>query len=220
MNCTLREWQQLPKKLDEVIIGASTTDANDGLQPFPIGMNVQFLGYRDEFKKNSPGTHEKTVLYCVTPDTDQRRRPRGQNRRSIEFTLHERGIYNLPFYRGVAFYNALKDHKFCISPEGNGIDCHRHYEALMLGCIPVVEDHPLMRQLYEGCPILWTKSYRDINETVLQRKYKEMLDQQWDFSRLFLSFYSQEQQRDAKRCSNHWIKKLAGLQTKYYADAE
>lgn len=220
MKCTLREWQQLPKRMEDVIIGASTTDANDGLQQFPIGMNVQFLGYKDEFQKNLPAKHEKTVLYCVTPDTDQRRRPRGQNRRSIEYTLHERAIYNLPFYKGSAFYNALKDHKFCISPEGNGIDCHRHYEALMLGCIPVVEDNPIMRERYEGCPILYTKDYRDINERYLQRKYNEMLNQTWDFSKLLLSNYPPELQAEAKRCGNYWIKKLAGLQTKYYADAE
>ena len=33
----------------------------------------------------------------------------------------------------------LSKYKFIISPEGNGIDCHRHYEAILCGCIPIIE---------------------------------------------------------------------------------
>lgn len=33
----------------------------------------------------------------------------------------------------------LSTYKFCISPEGNGIDCHRTWEALYLKVIPIVD---------------------------------------------------------------------------------
>lgn len=215
MKCTLRQWQQLPKDIKEVIINASVVEGTDAPQPFPIGMNHQFLGYIEEFKKNTPGNHSKTVLCCFTPDTDSRRRKIGQNRKTIEFTLHENGIYNYPFLKGNAFYNALKEHKFIISPEGNGIDCHRHYEAIMMGCIPVVEEDQSMRVLYEGCPVLYTKGYREINERYLNRKYNEMLDKEYDFSRLFMSFYTDEQKQEIKRCGNFWMKKLANREEYY-----
>jgi hypothetical protein len=32
--------------------------------------------------------------------------------------------------------------RFCVSPPGNGIDCHRTWEALYLGVIPVVAPSP------------------------------------------------------------------------------
>ena len=37
------------------------------------------------------------------------------------------------------YLNKLKDYKFIISPEGNGIDCHRSWEGLYLKTIPIVD---------------------------------------------------------------------------------
>ena len=33
----------------------------------------------------------------------------------------------------------LSSYKFALSPEGNGIDCHRTWECLYLGVIPIVK---------------------------------------------------------------------------------
>ena len=217
MKCTLREWQQKQKSIEELIVQASATDGSDSWQPWPIGMGHEFLSYKGLFQQSQVGAHQQTVLCCFITGTDERRRKLGLNRRKIEYELHKKGIYNLPFVRKESYWKALLDHKFIISPEGNGIDCHRHYEALMAGCIPIVEDNPLIRQKYAGCPILYTKNYMDIKESFLQKKYQEMLDTQYDFSCLFLSHYTEEQQNKLKACGNYWMKKLAGKD--YYADA-
>jgi hypothetical protein len=37
------------------------------------------------------------------------------------------------------FYEELAVHALCISPNSNGIDCYRNYEALVVGSIPLVE---------------------------------------------------------------------------------
>ena len=218
MNYTLREWQQLQKPITEVIVQASAIDGSDSWQTWPIGMGYEFLTYLDDFKRNQKGQHKETVLCCFIAGTDDRRRKFGFNRRKIEYELHKRQIYNLPFVRKQTYWKALLDHKFIISPEGNGIDCHRHYEALMAGCIPIVEDNPLIREKYKGCPILYTKNYLDINERYLQKKYEEMLDQTYDFSPLFLSHYTEEEQRQIKEQGNYWLKKLANLNDPYYKD--
>jgi len=91
-----------------------------------------------------------------------------------------------------------------ISPEGNGIDCHRHYEALIAGCIPIIEDNSQIREKYKGCPILYTHDYSEITETYLIQKYTEMLDQTYDFAPLFLSTYTPEEQEEIKKCGNYW----------------
>jgi hypothetical protein len=95
-----------------------------------------------------------------------------------------------------------------VSPEGNGIDCHRHYEALFSGCIPIIERNPLTEQKYSGCPILWTVDYSEITPDYLALKYQEMSQQVYDFSRLFLGYYSPETQADIKRCGNYWMVRL------------
>jgi hypothetical protein len=40
-----------------------------------------------------------------------------------------------------AYYTDLARSMYCLSPRGAGIDCHRTWEALYLGCIPIVRRH-------------------------------------------------------------------------------
>lgn len=216
MKCTLREWQQRKKPVSELIVQASAIDGSDSWQTWPIGMGYEFLEYKSLFESTQSGNHSQTVLCCFIAGTDDRRRKIGLNRRKIEYELHKRGIYNLPFVRKQAYWKGLLDHKFIISPEGNGIDCHRHYEALMAGCIPIVEDNPLIRDKYKGCPVVYTKNYMDISETKLNKLYDEMLDQTYDFSCLFLSTYTEDQQRKIKEAGNYWLKKLTKTPHNYY----
>jgi hypothetical protein len=147
------------------------------------------------------GSHSKTVLACFHKWTDHRRKHNSVNRKKITDTLSKKGIIrqtlNHPDY-----FDRLPDFKFVISPEGNGIDCHRHYEALLAGCIPIIERNKLIEEKYKGCPILYTTDYSEINEAYLQTKYDEMKDQIYDFSRLFLSFYSEQEQLTIKEYGN------------------
>ncbi len=50
---------------------------------------------------------------------------------------------------------------FSISPHGNGLDCHRTWEDLMLGCIVIVKTSPL-DSIYEGLPVVIVKSWDEI----------------------------------------------------------
>lgn len=214
MKCTLKEWQQMVKPISEVIIQASSIDGSDSWQKWPIGMGYEFLSYRDIFIKNQVGNHNETVLCCFVMGTDNGRRKTGINRRMIEYELHKKNIYNTPSIRRETYWKELLNHKFIISPEGNGIDCHRHYEALFAGCIPIVEDNPLIREKYKGCPILYTKNYSEIKVSYLNKKYEEMLNEVYDFSPLFISNYSEEEIKQLKLCGNYWIDKI--LHTKVY----
>uniref|UniRef100_A0A6C0DL59 RXYLT1 C-terminal domain-containing protein n=1 Tax=viral metagenome TaxID=1070528 RepID=A0A6C0DL59_9ZZZZ len=205
MSMTLRAWQQTYKDPKTFIVQASKQDGSDGWLTFPIGMGWQFAAnYRGQ-KFWQIGSHQKTVLCAISSTSDFRRRPSGINRGIIIYNLNKHGIKNINL-SGAQYFNELPSYKFIISPEGNGIDCHRHYEALMAGCIPIIEDNPLVREKYRGCPILYTKDYSEINETYLQERYKEMLDQTFDFSRLFLSSYILEDQIGIKNNGNYWVK--------------
>lgn len=217
MKCTLREWQQTVKPLSELIVQASAIDGSDSWQHWPIGMGYDFIDYKDMFQTTQKGDHSQLLLCCFTTETDGRRRKYGFNRRRLEYELTKKGMHNLPFVRKKAYWKALLDHKFIVSPEGNGIDCHRHYEALMAGCIPIVEDNPTIREKYKGCPILYTdKHYMELTPSYLETKYKEMLDVEYDFSCLFLSQYTQEQQEQIKQAGNYWLKKLSDIKTDFY----
>lgn len=57
-----------------------------------------------------------------------------------------------------SYLNELSQYKFCLSPPGNGIDCHRHWEALMVGTIPIILRSPL-DQVFDDLPVLLVDNY-------------------------------------------------------------
>lgn len=72
------------------------------------------------------------------------------------------------------YYKEISKFKFVLSPPGAGVDCHRTWEALHLGCIPIVEQSSI-RELYTDLPILVVDKWEDINEELLVKKYNEIM---------------------------------------------
>jgi hypothetical protein len=206
---TLTEWQTTTKRDREMIIQASSTNEDDAWMPFPIGMGWAYPAQRSKGERLQLGSHSKTVLCAMNPETDHVRRKEGKNRRSILATLESNGIQNTRLDPS-EFYETLPSYKFVVSPEGNGIDCHRHYEALLAGCIPIVERNPLIETKYKGCPILYTDNYSEITPEYLDRVYETMKSKIYEFSSLYLSSYSPELQSEIKRCGNYWMTRLTG----------
>jgi hypothetical protein len=204
---TLNYWQKKSKSTEDLIVQASVINGSDSWQPFSIGMQYSYMDNYNKGDKIQIGDHEKTVLCCISTSTDSRRRPIGKNRQSIVKTLMNNNIHNVSL-NASDYFDKLPEYKFVISPEGNGIDCHRHYESLIAGCIPVVEYNFMTEEKYAGCPVLYTHDYQEITEEYLQQKYSEMIDQTYDFSKLFVSYYNDETQRYIKQCGNFWTSKF------------
>jgi len=59
------------------------------------------------------------------------------------------------------YSSLLRQSRFVISPPGNGNDCHRTWEALYLGAIPVVLSDSLDSTLTEKLPILAVDSWSE-----------------------------------------------------------
>lgn len=209
---SLRVWQQIDKPVDKLIYNSSEcTYLNDEWVPFPIGMSAQLINYKGNLTELFKGTHEKLVLCAISETTDQRRRPTGQNRKQILNTLSNNNIKNT-VSNYTTYIESLKHYKFVISPEGNGIDCHRHYEALMAGCIPIVEDNPLIREKYSNFPILYTTDYSEITHEYLEQTYKAMINEIYDFCCLFIDNYSLEHQHEIQKNGNYWANRHFGKQ--------
>jgi hypothetical protein len=209
---SLKNWQTLQKDESQIIINASHTSGGDDPVPWTIGVNFSWVPARKKLTLDEMlfGSHENLVLCAINPATDKRRRRNSPiTRESIVETLKHNNINNQTIGQ-VEYFKTLPTYKFVISPEGNGIDCHRHYESLLAGCIPIVEDNLFMRQKYNGLPILYTKDYSEITTEYLEKKYEEMIDKEYDFSRLFYSFYPEHIQTIMKRCGHFWIKVHTG----------
>ena len=79
---------------------------------------------------------------------------------------------------------------FSVSPHGIGLDCHRTWEDLLLGCIVIVKTSSL-DPLYEGLPVVIVKDWNEISSANLNKwknqyipllytkKYVEKLTLKW-----------------------------------------
>jgi hypothetical protein len=207
---TLREWQKIKVPSELLIVQASTIDGCDAQTASPIGMSYQYVDQKGNEIACQIGNHEKTVLCALNGNTDFRRRENKEiNRKKIIERLETNGIRNT-LLDADNYFVSLPQYKFVISPEGNGIDTHRHYEALMAGCIPVIEENHIIRAKYGNAPILWTRDYSEITEDYLQQQYTEMLDKTWDFSRLIINNWSVCEQYIIRQRGNYWCEKLTG----------
>jgi hypothetical protein len=210
-SMTLTAWQTIEKPRSELFYNCSEFDRlNDEWVPFSIGLGWSIIQNPTPLKDLQVGSHNELVLCAINAGTDQRRRgSQPINRRTILNTLSKNGIHNT-YFQSAAYFNVLPHYKFIISPEGNGIDCHRHYEALMAGCIPIIEEHEGIREKYKSCPVLYTKDYSEITPVYLEKVYESMKNEVYDFSRLLLSTYSSEEQGQIKSNGNYWSHRLSG----------
>lgn len=87
----------------------------------------------------------------------------------------------------------LKKHKFVISPPGNGIDCHRNWEALYLGCIPIVLSSHFTNNVFSDLPTLIVEDYSDLSCESLKKIDKKFSEIKFD---------------DYKKNIGYWIEKI------------
>jgi len=74
--------------------------------------------------------------------------------------------------------------KYVISPPGNGIDCHRTWEALYIGCIPIV----IKNKLYDNwtdLPILQVSDYSDLDNEMLSSFSKR----HFNYDKLYMDYW-------------------------------
>ena len=87
-------------------------------------------------------------------------------------------------------------YSFVLSPLGHGMDCHRTWEALILGCIVIVQTSPL-DSLYKDLPVLIINDWSEITEELLKNTLNHYAKKTFLYDKLTL---------------NYWINKIRYLQ--------
>jgi len=79
---------------------------------------------------------------------------------------------------------------FVLSPAGGGHDCHRTWEALILGCIPIVKRfHIPLEDMYEDLPVLIVDDWKDVNMELLERTVKDFETRKFNYEKLTLKYW-------------------------------
>ena len=87
------------------------------------------------------------------------------------------------------YLDNLSSSKYCLSPPGNGTDCHRIWEALYLDTIPIVMDNIAFEQ-FKDLPILFISDWSDVNNNFLNNKYEEISKRKRD--KIYIDFWKNE----------------------------
>ena len=82
----------------------------------------------------------------------------------------------------------LSTYKFCISPKGSGVDCHRTWECLYLGVIPIIEKSVHMSS-FNNLPILFVDNYNNITIEYLNQVYKDFQQRTFNYDKLDLKYW-------------------------------
>ena len=77
---------------------------------------------------------------------------------------------------------------FVLSPMGHGMDCHRTWEALMLGCIVIVKKS-IIDSLYENLPVLIVDEWEDITQELLNETIEKFKNIEFDYERITLKYW-------------------------------
>lgn len=111
------------------------------------------------------------------------------NRSKIMNSLLKNGFNKNKQLDWDSYIEDLSRHKFCISPNGNGVDCHRTWECLYLGVIPIVEKSIHMSYFHD-LPILFVDNYNDISTEYLNQIYKDFKHKSFNIDKLSLSYWT------------------------------
>lgn len=90
---------------------------------------------------------------------------------------------------------------FVLSPPGMGIDCHRTWESLMLGCIPIVLRMSVHDdELYADLPVLLVERWTDITRELLENTVLAFKSRAFNYGKLKLKYWLDL--IDSKRVAN------------------
>jgi hypothetical protein len=145
----------------------------------PIGLENRSLhcnGVVRDFKRLAKGRGSKNmrILYAFSIETNQLER-----RAALAALQASRLAQNIQRVNSRTYRKRLVRYAFVASPPGNGVDCHRTWEALYLGVIPVVRRSPFYG-FFPNLPVLDLEDWNEIaawDEQFLLHQYERLSSQ-------------------------------------------
>jgi len=169
----------------------------------PIGMDFHTIAYKDATggwgEIGSPLEQENILKnYLITFKPTHMRKKKafvdfqhsdsmrgGEFKRYLQFGEDRTSIFNRlvgtglidfsDWMRRSSLWLTKGQYAFSISPHGNGLDCHRTWEDLVLGCIVIVKTSPLDK-MYKGLPVVIVNDWDEITPENLEiwlEQYKD-----------------------------------------------
>ena len=88
----------------------------------------------------------------------------------------------------VETWEMQSQYQFVLSPHGAGLDCHRTWEALLLGCIPIVKTAKI-NDLFENLPAIVINDWADINQKFLENAAQDVMQKTYGLEKLYMRYW-------------------------------
>lgn len=92
--------------------------------------------------------------------------------------------------RDICWSNMIK-YAFVLSPQGNGMDCHRTWEALCLGCIPILKSSGL-DLLFQDLPVWIVNDWSEVTLENMKRIIEEYKNRSFNYEKLTLKYWQKQ----------------------------
>ena len=153
----------------------------------PIGIANAYWSHGDKatFLQAMKGQSEKKHLLIMNFQIHtniQKRAP------IFEYFKMKDFCYSPPMKDLRPYLEDVKASYFVLSPLGNGLDCHRTWEALLLGTIPVIESTTL-DSMFEDLPVVIVDDLKKVDTTFLMEKLEELSTQEFIIEKTFMSYW-------------------------------
>lgn len=157
------------------------------LHPIPLGIRNHGYGcempdFMDKIIMSCRGLAKKNLLYVNFTDHNQERHDALRALRNKRWCTFASNRNQPDFYKDVA------QSKFVLSPRGDGLDCWRTWETLLLGSFPIVKHSPL-DDLFAEFPVVIVQDWSEITEEFLKNKYEEFSKNTYNYDKLFAAYW-------------------------------
>lgn len=170
--------------------GQNMEGCHPKLHPIPIGIANQYVQHGDlstleEIRKTVEKVNRRPILLYMNFQTATY----PQERKKVHSLFSDKPFCSVMQTTDFRSYLVdLSRSKFVLSPRGNGLDCHRTWEALLMGAIPIVKSSSL-DPLFKDLPVLIVKDWNVINESFLLRQWVRMSLNKYNNEKLFADYW-------------------------------
>ena len=98
-------------------------------------------------------------------------------------------VWKAPALPFAAYLADMASCRWAISPPGNGVDCHRTWEALYLGIVPIVQKTASGAGLHDGLPIIQLPDLADLDSPALQAAEHQVEGGRAQLERIRMSYW-------------------------------
>jgi hypothetical protein len=128
------------------------------------------------------GTEHASFVYNLNDANDNAALCEAREKRNTAEFFYEKVPETLVYESTIAS-------RYALCPRGCGMDTHRFYECIYLGCVPIVEQtNTVFDRLYSAFPCLVINRWADVTEDLLDRSYPDCFAKMREFHRRYPRF--------------------------------